>query len=430
MNMDMIGRKVVKIMKKIMMLILIIVAHISVGYAQEQRLVIQDIVMRYDGAQEFGTLAIFVCNISTRPTRIPDMTLRANGVEITISGGEFLSRRQCDYYFNPETTFQTFGITEAQEVTVTARLNEQQVDSDVTIGSLGTVGTRTSLVEYEQCRQQYDLRYCVLHAIDTPLSDPQEVKVGTEDYFIIAPRMFEDLIPFYMVDLQNCASNISTYLGVDIPNSISRRIIINDEWSGSEAWNQGFILTHLPNETIRTFVTELDDWWSRISDNHCADPHEMTHIFVNNSVIPHWLNEGLATYMEDVSRTRYWYLLPMPVECVGDGFVSYYTGQRTQERLLNLRGDKFDPNILDVKYYYSGACFWDYIRQNHGDEAVQHIVQRLLTVGAIPNRLGQCISNQTVYFMRDIVIPVIGRDILSWSENALGVGELYTGCES
>ena len=410
-------------------LILMLHLSINISHAQEQRLIIQDIVMRYDGAQEFGTLAIFVCNISTRPTRMPDMILRANGVEITISGGDFLSRRQCDYYFNPETTFQTFGITEAQVVTVAAILNDQQVDSDVTIGSLGRVGTRTSLVNYQQCRREYDLRSCVLYTIDTPLSDPQEIKVGTEDYFIIAPRMFEDLIPFYMVDLHNCARNISTYLGVDMPESISRRIIINDDWSGSEAWSDGFILTHLPSDTIRNFLTELDDWWSRISDNHCADPHESTHIFVNNTVIPYWLNEGLATYMEDVNRTRYWSTLPMPVGCVGDGFISYYSGRRTQERLLNLRGDKFDPNILDVKYYYSGACFWDYIRQNHGDEAVAQILQRLLTVGAIPNSHGGCIANQSVYFMRDIVIPVIGSDILSWSENALGIGEFYTGCE-
>lgn len=79
----------------------------------------------------------------------------------------------------------------------------------------------------------------MLHTIDTPLADPREVWVGTADYFIIAPHTFEDLIPFYMIDLRNCASNISTYFGVDMPQSLSRRIIINDSWSGSEAWYEG-----------------------------------------------------------------------------------------------------------------------------------------------------------------------------------------------
>ena len=398
--------------------------------AQNTNLMMRDVVLRYAGGDEFGTLALVICNTSNRPVRLSNstMSIEANGVTVDVSASEVLNQRECMHYFNTDSNFATFGITEARVISVTTTLNDESRSFDVDIPQLTTIGAQTSFENYQSCLRYSDHIGCFTDVYDTPLDNPAEVKIQYGRFFVITPLEHERLGALYAIDLAQCTNNVSAYLGVDLPvETLSRRLLIDETGSGSAA-GDNFIMTFAPSMVFSQFRTNLGEWWSALNNDGCLDPHEITHIFVYQTPISSWFNEGLATFMEDTSRTNARDV--MPTTCLDGAFVSYYYGSHEEVPFLSLQNADYDASLPGIYYYWTSACFWEHVRVMYGDEAIAQIVQ-LLTTFRDPIYNG-CPFDRPLpetRFLRDIVVPVIGDDILIWTSANLNVGAEYTGCE-
>lgn len=398
--------------------------------AQDTNLIMRDVVLRYAGGDKFGTLALVVCNTSNRPVRLSNstMSIEANGITVDVSAGEVLNQQECMHYFNADSDFTTFGITDTGIITVTATLDDESHSFDVDIRQLTTIGAQTSLENYQSCLGNSDHIGCFLDVYDTPLDNPAEVKIQYGQFFVITPLEHERLGALYALDLAQCTKNVSAYLGVDLPvQALSRRLLIDETRSGSSAGGN-FIMTFAPSTTFSLMRSNLGEWWSALNNDGCLDPHETTHIFVYNTPIPGWFNEGLATFMEDTSRTNA--RQPMGTDCLDGAFVSMYYGSREEIPFLSLQNADYDASLPGIYYYWTSACFWEHIRITYGDEAIAQIVG-LLTTFRDPIYNG-CPFNRPLpetRFLRDVVVPVVGEDILIWTEANLNVGADYSGCE-
>ncbi|PJF22772.1 MAG: hypothetical protein CUN56_04325 [Phototrophicales bacterium] len=352
---------------KILLFVLIVLASAFRVEAQPD-FELRNIILRYDGTHELGTFAVVVCNHAIIPARDFEINLEANDTTITIVGERL--NQGCMHFFDAESSFDVFGLQDGQTVTVTATLQDQTLQQDIVVDTLSHQGERSNPDMYEACMQSGSHADCYHLMFDTPT--PDEIKVQSGSYFVITPIDHERLAAFYLFDLLQCSQNISEYFAVDAPPVIMRRLIISDGYSGSYAAVDD-ITTLNTDAGFRSMGANLPNWWNQINNGGCGDPHETTHIFVSETVLPGWLNEGLATFMEDTSRTNHH--SPIPVRCLFDEnkFATEYAGEVTFTNLMN---DQFDPTVPSIYYYFSAACFWVYLEDQYGQETIQQIVQR------------------------------------------------------
>jgi len=419
-------------MKNLIILMLLgilgIFSHIS--HAQDQTVVLRDVILRYEAEQEFGTVALVICNSERQRIALADikMSLTVDDTQVEITSDESLEGMMCMHYYAPDSTFATFGITQAGTFTVTATLNEDTLQKEVMIPQLTTIGQASSQDDYVACREQDTHRGCFHHLYDTPATDPAEIKLQLGEFFVIAPAEYESVALFYTLDLAQCMTNVLTYFGLDLSTpQLTRRLVVDNAFSGSYA-GIDFILTGSDESFFRSMQAQLPDRWQHFANGGCADPHETTHIVVAITPIPVWMNEGLATFMEDTSRTNYRDV--MSIGCLDGKFVSYYYGNREEIPFMSLQNAEYDFNIPGIYYYWTGACFWEHIRVTYGDEAIAQIIQRLVTFrNPVYNGCPFERPQPDILFLRDVVVPIIGADIITWTQANLDVDETYTGCE-
>lgn len=410
---------------RVLVLICLLMGGASYTEAQST-LEVRDIILRYDGEHELGTFAAVVCNPAIVPARNFEIALEANGTSVTIVGD--LLNQGCMHYFDAAATFDVFGIAAGDTVTVTASIDEQTFTSDVVVDNLNALGTRSNVEMYESCLQTGSHAECYDLMFDSPA--PHEVKVQAGAYFVIAPIDHERIASRYLLDLEQCAVSVGDYLGLEQPPLVMRRLLVTDGGeSGSYASVDG-ITTFGSDPTFRQHL--VDNWqkWQFLYDGGCSDPHEMTHIFVSETVIPGWLNEGLATFMESPERVNYH--TSFPTSCLFDEnkFVSYNSGGREEIPFLNLMNDQYDSSVPGIHYYFTASCFWVYLDEHYGHEAIQQIAQGLVANRDSAFRGCPVDTRPDVYFIRDIVTPVLGEDITPVLQQMFGIDDvLYTGCE-
>lgn len=86
------------------------------------------------------------------------------------------------------------------------------------------------------------------------------------------------------------------------------------------------------------------DRWQYFANGGCAELTARNHTYCyRHHTIPFWMNEGLATFMEDTSRTNYRDV--MSIECLDGKFASYYNGTREEIPFMSLQNAKYDFNV-------------------------------------------------------------------------------------
>lgn len=406
----------------------LLIGYPSMSAAQTEDYEILDVVLRYDGQQELGTLAAVVCNNKPTLLREFEVSITANDVTVTVAV-ERLPSRNCAHYFDAESTFATFGITAPQTITAEVRMLDASRELTVNIDHMHTLGPRSVKDRYSECRRTNPHSECIASIVDTPAADPHEVKLQKDQFFIISPVEHEVLVSSYLYDLVHCAANVGAYLGIDVPDWVTRRLLNSDGFSGSSAGGN-VIMTSGTNETFTLHRANLMDWWRHLRAGGCLDPHEMTHVLLGDTPLPYWFNEGLATFMEDDSRSQYRF--PMTAECLlaENSFVSNYYGSPEVLPYMNLMNENYDPTVPGIYYYWTGACLWVYLEQTYGADVIPKVVQELVKYqDRVYNGCAINPPRPEVYFIRDILTPILGEDITPTLHEMFGINELYTGCE-
>lgn len=169
-----------------------------------------------------------------------------------------------------------------------------------------------------------------------------------------------------------------------------------------------------------------------------GNTHEYVHMFFNKiPVTKNWFEEGLADYMEhkDQDRTN-------DFRCLENGWQEGYWEMTTGPSIGSSRSSRVSPFInitplipyskfwrsplpdatfLDPfnrhSYYKSAECFWVYINETYGSEAIKRIAMALHNTRRIipPPR-------RQLWLITDIIKPVLGIDLSPLVQNRY---ELY-----
>lgn len=409
---------------------------LTFGEASGGDLAIRQILLRYDGQREQGSLEVTVCNLGTATAGATALQLRVNGVAFDLSVPARLAAGNCADVYDPASEFSSFGIAEAGSYDLGATVTPAAPDdppanntlAQVTaISQLGPLGPTSDLAGFSACYQPgvSGLEDCFGSVLFDALPDPHEVKKQMGDWVVITPAEFEPLAAWTLADNALCARNLSEYLGVPMPAPVAQRHIVSDRLTIFAAGHNDRVIAVGPAETHRQQLDRLPTLWAETNQGVCHNPHELTHLVVNDTPFPGWLNEGIATYMEDPGRTGA--VDPgRQIVCEPGGWVEIdSTGRRPIVPYRNLSG--YDPTVR-MEYYITGSCFWDYIEQTYGHQTFQLIVQTL--VARRDPIFNSCTPElRESAFLRDIVNPIIGADISEITQPRFGVGLTWTGCE-
>ena len=224
----------------------------------------------------------------------------------------------------------------------------------------------------------------------------------------------KEWVELQLKDTLNCIPILKDKFKIDLPAPAKTRLLILDrltmdnEQPVSYATSPG-IVNICTIEGYQSTIANIDYFRKKINEEKvCLNLHEMTHVFVAETPIPMWANEGLATYAEkefDPSRAE--------VECRENGWYgpSYYGGDDIEQPYSDLSkpsGQNGEPGIY---WYYTGYCFWIYIQERYGESTIPKILQELKK-----NE-----NNYSLDFVKDIVNKVLNEDITEITKEKFGV---------
>ncbi len=181
------------------------------------------------------------------------------------------------------------------------------------------------------------------------------------------------------------------------------------------------IVTQGPEEMLDGFNDHFK--LAPLSTTHgvAGNVHEMTHAMQFGMNVPAWLNEGLATYLEDDERTGTFIDFDSNVLCLDTRMnVTNYEAYPTRVIIegYDLTKDPYDIAYIDVPgiyFYYWGGCFWKWIEEKYGHGNFQRIMARLIEVG----------WNEEYDFFEDVIYHVLGEDLTDFIKPRWGYYPRY-----
>ncbi|KAA3643036.1 MAG: hypothetical protein DWQ07_21195 [Chloroflexi bacterium] len=385
-----------------------------------QDLAIEQLVVRYDALQTNGTFGALVCNWGQQASSAFSFELRANGVISSWEYAQPIAAGMCAATYAESMDLPAFGITSPQTVQVSAAIAVTDPNDDSgnhTLQSnlnIQVIKTPAS-IPGNQYPDQYPLR-----------QDPHEILINVNEYWVLVPTGYESLAHWALWDNQNCISAFVDYLAIAPPAWVAQTYLLDDGLGGGYfAYGAGiFVSTDL--ELLDYYAGELPRLFNEAREGTCSNAHELTHLILGEPPMPGWLNEGLATYMEDPQRVGN----PAyeSIECREAGwFGTDFNGDIREVPYEDLMTYDLE-NIPGIHYYRSGSCFWDYIESTYGRAALQQIVQQLVAASDI-KYTGCSVAANDLLLIRDIVNPVVGEDVSPVTLERWGFDVSYHGCE-
>lgn len=256
------------------------------------------------------------------------------------------------------------------------------------------------------CENSEDRETCPQDCRYIPKEDEDVISEGNV-IIIYSKKLGEEWPKLELKDALNCISVLRDKLKIDLPEPAKTRFLISDtlvENNKRGSWASMYGIENIRNSPMEN----IDYFRKKIEEEEvCLNLHEMTHVFVSKTPIPWWANEGLATYAEgefDPSREK--------IECrENEWYGSGYYGGMIEQPYSDLSkppGQNGEPNIY---WYYTGCCFWIFIQERYGDNAMIEILQELKK-----NE-----NNYSLDFLKDIVNKVLNEDITEITKERFGV---------
>jgi hypothetical protein len=400
-------------------------------------LMTRQVMLRYDGRSGMGIFEATLCNLGEVAASPPfEVQFLANGIAPSIKVTAELPPHFCAGVHVPDSSFAAYNITQPGVVDVQVNLITVSTDpqdnntyqESVRIDKLDVAPPAGQLADYQQCRNNEGHADCSARLKLDPVADPHEIKKQSGDYIAIVPAEYEFLATWFVVDNQLCAPSLESYLGIPHPAPTVQRAVISDYEGGYTVYGSA-IFSSAPQSGFDYYqqtegLEEL--FWRNRLDDECSNIHEMTHWFLGYTPMPGWLEEGLATIVEDNTRTNY--SESSSIECREDGWYGTdMNGNWGTYPFQNLT--VYDASVPGIYYYYSASCFWVYIEEQYGVDKVKQIIQQVVQ-HRLPLTENFCDgSQQTFFFIRDIVNPVIGEDISSVTRSRWGFDQFFSDCQ-
>ena len=392
--------------------------------------VVWQILQRWDGALPLGSFEATVCNLGQVPAGGLEAVLAANGVEARVTLPEVPARGCVDAY-DPASTFETFGVTEGQTVTVRAAVSGVGAEvafreEAITVGRLSAAPTPELLAA---CAGREPVAYCVPGNAVAVFAEPHEVMKQRERYAAVVPADWEPLAAMAVADMTICLPRLEGYLGMLLPGNNTPLMWRFAESADLYWFRSGNGITEIQLASTRFYEGVLSGQfaqhsWEWAFAGLCAEAHETTHVILDDLMgLPHWLDEGLATYLTDRGRTN-WYVDSPTYRCEASGYVDInpFTGEETLVPYVALEPDP-PPGISFSDYYVTGACFWEYFESTFGHDLLLDVMDTLEQTREVP---GGPFPGCPRFL--DLVAPIIGEGISALTQERFGFGPSYARC--
>ncbi len=260
------------------------------------------------------------------------------------------------------------------------------------------------------CNGKETWQRCYIDCEGVPGED--EDIISRENVTIVYNKEFGKwLAEDYLQDSLTCIKFLKKELGIDLPNSTKSEFIYylvlvgDDENTFSGATSSG-VTTFLNMEAYKRRVDNEGYFKEKIYEEQvCLNLHEMTHVFVSDTIIPGWANEGIATYIDEQERRA------IGIECRSDGWYGSDFGDPQIKRVHDYSDLSKAPENPRIYWYYTGYCFWKYIEETYGKNKIRVILNELKDIG----------EDESINFLRDIVNKAVGEDITSITKNRFKV---------
>src|SRR4030043_704480 len=204
-------------------------------------------------------------------------------------------------------------------------------------------------------------------------------------------------------DTANCISIIKDKYKIEMPEPAKTRLLVltllakEDEKAYSYVNIYGIVhVQELSN--YQAIMEKIDYFREQINNkNACLSFHELIHVFLFQTPIPLWASEGLATYSDlEFNSDR------ISIQCRDKTwFGTDSHGGQLEMPYSDLSlpaGSNEEPSSY---WYYTGYCFWSYIKQKYGESAIIAVLQEL------QRQRGE----NSLDFLKDIVSKVLKTDI-------------------
>ena len=237
----------------------------------------------------------------------------------------------------------------------------------------------------------------------------------SEKYKVVLPDTnAEDYGKFRLNNLKVCSEFIENIIGQNpkIGSQIVDITVIDETRQFASCCGQppDFEITNWTAQSVfEQQVYSSSAFWKNpsVDLNSCQGGHEETHRYVHTTSIPHWANEGLATFIEQKTRD-----LPGTLASR-----SLYSCDNNSFNAAGFSGGTVDlpyKNVTDISwtqptiyYYYTGACFWDHLANNYGSNSIKQVISNLFSKT----------FSADMEFVQETVIPVTGSGIRSFLGN-------------
>ena len=409
-----------------------------------QDLTLVDVFLYYDSAAEEGTFAATVCNLGGRTSTPFTWVLEANGVTIQREVQRAILPGACIDVVADQ-AFSAFGVQQPGQVQVRAEVKpavaEDPAGNDAFTATLEVtrISTRPSqeaLRAYQRCVQKNGLYdpdgypACAHLLNGAPLADLDEVSAQKENFTVVAPRALSNIMGIVVANTALCGEGVFNLF----------------PWADAKA-ESWLVLAHPESDTVQVpyhasagyvyILMKAGDFWfshPHLTQGKCADlvlAHEFVHAFLQRFVekdrfdaqgvfhstgvfFPQSLHEGLAFW--GVGKVN-----PQPrpdtLQCEEKG----YFGGGMLIPYVPLEQLADPNNTVDWgDAQMTAACFWDYIDNKYGTEAVVQIIE---TMANYPAR-DPCVS-----FLDTFVAPVIGKEDYPVFQERFGISPELSTCD-
>lgn len=276
--------------------------------------------------------------------------------------------------------------------------NGEQLDcSRYSCEQLKAQGTR--LTEYQYCLVDCGKSY---------------IKVEDGNFVVIAPAGYEMLAKAHLQDLENCEPLLTGFLGITPDEEILAITFVKGEKTAAYAGAEGSGVFYYKTESA--LQSELKRIKSGagigVKEGHCLNAHELAHIYTNRLKLPHWANEGLATYVEwKFAGTG------QQVECLSDGW-RHTQGKNNKIALYSdLNKSWSGGDSAQNDWYNSAACVFDFIVKKFDASAVGGVLIYFDGVAAksVPDeKIGLGMERfSTKTFFEKAIAPVLGQSVVN-----------------
>lgn len=191
---------------------------------------------------------------------------------------------------------------------------------------------------------------------------PKTRPIGTERILAPNARGFDALTTYFGIDLDLPCVFFFSRLGSATPYA---GLPVG---SNSTGWIGSGIYYSLTTESENPASYTEDDGKST------GDVHEMTHAIMWNAPLTRFLQEGLATYMQDTGRSGYMTSYSDNLRCGEAGFEVFAgAGSWTSYVYADYIGNAA-PSIL---HYYSASCFWSWLDSTIGHDSFTAVMTQM-----------------------------------------------------